>query len=1449
MKRDREDYAVTPERRFFLHRPIRSRFLSRPDLAGEMKQSHPRPGTRILPRESYPALSLPRNPLIYVGSPPLRAPQEIPGPCSTPCPMRHMPIAIALATAFACSLLTSCGDSGGEPPTIAEPSAAESGPDLELSPGKAALPVPEESEPTSIPPAKSAPEPELAKPTPAEPSPAPKPEALATQDFTPLLPIEIETVEPRWRETDRQAPRRVALVVGANQAKSERGFALEAAGPAVRELERVFKRLKYDEVISLTGMDVRGDLIESKIELLTRDMTAPGNQLLVAWVGHGYVSKSVQELATYDSFWLDGQDGAPGRLASPLVYDDLLGWVHQSQDRVRKAGGELTTAMVIDACRVGTQSIGDYSLTVNERYADLQLFSAGRGKEAFVNTDLGLPYFTSEVCKQIERAFQPQGGQAGRNLVDLKASLDRALESSKKLRDQEPAWVGRKGLDRFLLYDPKYLSLTVRAVDGITGSPIDDATLTFQGDKKAGALGTFGGRIPSEEGYQLQVHAPGYFGHSQTVWVEQVETAMESGQVLDVPLTRAFIAVEGSVEIVGRNSDLVRVSLAGLDSPIVPVTLTGGGRYRLQTPITSDACDLVVSVGSRELFREPLSLKALTAPRRVDDYDVEVYVREPLRLSLDSTTQVGAGKSEMRIGSVDLAFDFDSLSEDDFLTDWHIYDRVRRYANKKDFEIARGTLKRLSDGENVVDSAQDRFSKLQRELDLSVALEAASKLQTEAREQRGAGDDRLARETMDGAIDLLAKPSLVMDDRIHPVVTSWLNVSAENWHSFEDHERALGQIDRLEALEYDPASLADQRHIIVADWIRVSFRESLNDGDWARTRGILQKARILQLDDTQLAEWQARIDRESISPACRAAFARGKEHHAAGERELARSAYIQAIADSSVTDGYRNTIIPLVRRLERELYQQYESIAFEKEEDDPLGALRAYLEIVNLQPSLELPIDVLLSRNLGLTAMEGLTSYRVYEPWRRCVDETRRLLAKGQASDAFDRVVDAIEAGSFEVETAEFLCAQAVVMATGNQRARMIKVQLAWEQEASKALSSAQGALAEGDFGVAESQLKKANRLPRADRDEIIKLTEDLRLARDAALAAASKKEAEEIAESNRALDKAEAAIAEKRLEAAARDLGRARSLPRVDSTRIRRLELALASAEEKSKVNVDVFKDRAAYSRLGKAEVESLAEAAKAKWRTELSKFQLKGVERFQAGGQSHWMSIWRHGKTGLEFVLVPGGRFQMGSPSDEEGDDDEKQNWVTLDPFMISRTECTQGAWSKVAGSAGLDSSPSKFEGSSELPVETVSWMDVDKWCTEARLDLPTEAQWEFACRAGTTTAFTYGSELSSGNAIFDKSWDHGPVESGSFKPNAFGLFDVHGNVWEWCRDWYLDYDNRVGTSSGLRQGTSANRVYRGGGVGSNAWIARSAYRNRLEPGHRAWNLGFRPSLDLPF
>ncbi len=235
--------------------------------------------------------------------------------------------------------------------------------------------------------------------------------------------------------------------------------------------------------------------------------------------------------------------------------------------------------------------------------------------------------------------------------------------------------------------------------------------------------------------------------------------------------------------------------------------------------------------------------------------------------------------------------------------------------------------------------------------------------------------------------------------------------------------------------------------------------------------------------------------------------------------------------------------------------------------------------------------------------------------------------------------------------------------------------------------------------------------------------------------------------------------------------------------------------------------------------------------------------------------------GAFGMEFVLIPAGEFMMGSPGSEDGPRraaERPQRSVRITrAFYLGKYPVTQAQWAAVMGNT-----PSYFRGPTR-PVESVSWTDCQDFLLrlnatvedqDVEFRLPTEAEWEYACRAGTTTLYSFGDDLSE---LGQYAW-HGLNSGGRThpvglkKPNAWGLYDMHGNVWEWCQDWfgrayYADapVENPLGPESGRR------RVLRGGSwsYGGYPYYYRSAARYFGTPEVRRLNIdGFRVVRTLP-
>jgi formylglycine-generating enzyme required for sulfatase activity len=236
------------------------------------------------------------------------------------------------------------------------------------------------------------------------------------------------------------------------------------------------------------------------------------------------------------------------------------------------------------------------------------------------------------------------------------------------------------------------------------------------------------------------------------------------------------------------------------------------------------------------------------------------------------------------------------------------------------------------------------------------------------------------------------------------------------------------------------------------------------------------------------------------------------------------------------------------------------------------------------------------------------------------------------------------------------------------------------------------------------------------------------------------------------------------------------------------------------------------------------------------------------------------------LEMAAIPGGTFIMGSPPEELGhrDNESPQHQVTVQPFFMGKYQVTQAQWRFVAQLAQvnreLEQDPSNFKGDNR-PVEQVSWYDAVEFCdrlsshTKRQYRLPSEAEWEYACRAGTTTPFHFGETITTDLANYDGNYTYGQGSKGVYREettavgsfgvaNNFGLYDMHGNVWEWCEDdWHENYiDAPTDGSAWNSQSGSNTKLLRGGSWYFNARYCRSALRARLSRDIRNYLYGFR-------
>lgn len=229
----------------------------------------------------------------------------------------------------------------------------------------------------------------------------------------------------------------------------------------------------------------------------------------------------------------------------------------------------------------------------------------------------------------------------------------------------------------------------------------------------------------------------------------------------------------------------------------------------------------------------------------------------------------------------------------------------------------------------------------------------------------------------------------------------------------------------------------------------------------------------------------------------------------------------------------------------------------------------------------------------------------------------------------------------------------------------------------------------------------------------------------------------------------------------------------------------------------------------------------------------------------------------TGMEFVWVPEGCFTMGSPVSElKRDQDEGPNQeVCVNGFWMGRFEVTQYQWQKL-----MNNNPSSFKNGPDFPVENVSWQDVQAFVQkmsslkkEYSVGLPTEAEWEYACRAGSATAYAFGQSITAEQANIRAKSNSGlngsTVRVGSFQPNQWGIYDMHGNVWEWCEDWYDPEFYKTLKPKAMNpiaiQDKSGKKVLRGGSWLADVQQARCANRHRAAPDEKTDQIGFRVVL----
>jgi len=257
------------------------------------------------------------------------------------------------------------------------------------------------------------------------------------------------------------------------------------------------------------------------------------------------------------------------------------------------------------------------------------------------------------------------------------------------------------------------------------------------------------------------------------------------------------------------------------------------------------------------------------------------------------------------------------------------------------------------------------------------------------------------------------------------------------------------------------------------------------------------------------------------------------------------------------------------------------------------------------------------------------------------------------------------------------------------------------------------------------------------------------------------------------------------------------------------------------------------------------------------LKREQRTGSSVLDSGAVGKSIQVKLPGEVLMKFSYCPAGSFMMGSPaSEKDRTEDEAQVQVRISQgYWMGQTEVTQGQWKALMGS-----NPSRFKGD-DLPVETVSWEEAQAFIEKLnqsvpltsgwKYALPTEAQWEYACRAGTESVFSFGDVLNGKQANCDGNYPYGTSTKGpnlektcdvaSYQPNAWGLYDMHGNVWEWCRDAWDGRSKLAGGTDPMGD-VGSLRVRRGGSWRNYANDCRAANRSGITPGYADDDVGFR-------
>ncbi|MCB9897352.1 MAG: hypothetical protein H6825_05060 [Planctomycetes bacterium] len=798
----------------------------------------------------------------------------------------------------------------------------------------------------------------------------------------------------------------MALLVGADT-YGNRAWNIDVADDTVRQLRDVLVDTLHfapRDVLVLSGDAVYEKNVEAKIDGLTRDLQGIDNTLLVVWVGHGFEIQGRQQFLTALS-----RGGGSQGFTETIPYDAVLGWIGAARTRLRDGGGDLQTAMVVDACRTPTGGTPG-RIRDHEPVLDVEAFGARMGTPTTYGDKSFV--FTGALTRSLQHA---RGSRVG--LLDAVHDAERATLDELEGAQQPDILTGDHDV---VLLDRGNLAITIRAVDQVSDSAIEGSTIELAGETKSGPQAVFTGLDASSTGYFLRIEAPGYFARQMSITVP----AEKSGQSLVVPLQPEYVEIIGHVSLSGTGT--VRVEVTGTFDGLVPgyhAATSGidpqGGGFVLRVPPTAGPRSLLVKVGDKVAYEEPFDLatrEKRTAQNR-DGTIFDLYSFGRLRAVASGPIDIGA-KAERQI--VDgFEFDWSTITEEELGggIPWSFYKGARDHAEAKDYEAAIFRLDRLHKEANVSRTTDRKLGDLVERLEIARVITLANELQ---------------RTDLDAAIDVLLKSPAHDRREVKDELKGWLMESAAARYADADYAKAVERLDQAEEAGWPASEIRAQRAQVLSDWVEDAYEQAFRDGDWSRAREAVTALEKAHAPGTLVKEWQDKVDQESISPACRRHYEEGLQAVDAGDLEQAMASFDAALAEGCNAhygslihrheDGIKgdalNKRLAAGRRLER-------SGKIAEAFDEYLQAARiSTLAMAYVDPLLANPTNVEL---LGAERPDALAQLRLVTAADDLADAKQAEASKDYdgAAALYERAADAFEASGDAASLASALHGQA----------------------------------------------------------------------------------------------------------------------------------------------------------------------------------------------------------------------------------------------------------------------------------------------------------------------------------------------------------------------------------------------------------------------------------------